>query len=240
MATNAAPPETELSTTTVADQGRLLTLGELAKLAEAVTSQVDIAPRSKRIHAVPDERMIRYYTTKGIIDKPSRSKDRTARYGSRHLAQLLAAKRLQFRGQTLDSIAQSLTALSTDELYAIADMPQSAIPSDLAPGAQPPARQAREFWSAQPTTRAALTLSASSLSPTQPSLDPTDVTAAAPVFKTHHTLQLAPNLTLVITGPAPDPQLTASIAALTAPLVALLATTTPPSYPTTTESRQTS
>ncbi|HWT85302.1 MAG TPA: MerR family transcriptional regulator, partial [Myxococcales bacterium] len=47
-----------------------------------------------RVSAAPDSRTVRYYTTLGLLDRPT-IEARQARYGERHLLQLLAIKALQ-------------------------------------------------------------------------------------------------------------------------------------------------
>ena len=51
---------------------------------------------------------IRYYTTLGLIDRASEMRGRTALYGTRHLVQLVAIKKLQAKGQSLAEVQQAL------------------------------------------------------------------------------------------------------------------------------------
>src|ERR1043165_8934989 len=62
------------------------------------------APKNGQVRAVPDERTIRYYGTLGLLDRPAAMRGRTALYGRRHLAQVVAIKRLQAIGRTLAEI----------------------------------------------------------------------------------------------------------------------------------------
>jgi DNA-binding transcriptional MerR regulator len=82
------------------------TLAEL--VAEAANRLAALpAPKNGQVRAVPDERTIRYYATIGLLDRPAAMRGRTALYGRRHLAQVVAIKRMQSAGHSLAEI-QSL------------------------------------------------------------------------------------------------------------------------------------
>ncbi|MEV4010145.1 MerR family transcriptional regulator [Nonomuraea angiospora] len=87
------------------------TIGELAERAAlALRASTDGAPAANgRVRDVPGERLIRWYTTIGLLDPPLTRRGRIAQYGRRHLLQLVAVKRLQAAGH---SIAQIQTALA--------------------------------------------------------------------------------------------------------------------------------
>ena len=120
------------------------TIAELTERAAAALADRD-APDSGRIRAIPDERGVRYYTTLGLLDRPT-LRGRTALYGPRHLAQLVAIKREQARGATLAEIQRTLPTLDDAALTELAGVA-------IAPPARPAARA--EFWRAQPVTAAA-------------------------------------------------------------------------------------
>ena len=61
-------------------------------------------PKNGQVRAVPDERTVRYYAALGLLDRPSAMRGRTAIYGKRHLAQVIAIKRLQSAGHSLADI----------------------------------------------------------------------------------------------------------------------------------------
>lgn len=61
-------------------------------------------PANGQVRPVPDERTIRYYAAIGLLDKPAAMRGRTALYGPRHLAQVVAIKRLQGAGRTLAEV----------------------------------------------------------------------------------------------------------------------------------------
>jgi DNA-binding transcriptional MerR regulator len=73
-----------------------------------------------RVSAAPDARTVRYYTTLGLLDRP-RIEGRQARYGERHLLQLLAIKALQAFDLPLAQIQQRLYARSDAELKALVE-----------------------------------------------------------------------------------------------------------------------
>lgn len=112
------------------------TLPEL--VAEVATRIAALpAPKNGQVRAVPDERTVRYYVTLGLLDRPSAMRGRTALYGPRHVAQVIAIKRLQTMGRSLAEIQQ---------LWPTLDDPTLARMSGVTVGgpARPPARA--EFW----------------------------------------------------------------------------------------------
>lgn len=98
---------------------------------------------SARVRELPDARTIRWYQTTGLVDRPAALRGRTALYEHRHLAQLVAIKRLQAAGRSLAAIQAELAGLSTPELERIAQLP----PSDEA---EPNGPVRPRFWSAPP------------------------------------------------------------------------------------------
>jgi len=73
-----------------------------------------------RVSAAPDARTVRYYSTLGLLDRP-RIENRQARYGQRHVWQLLAIKALQSLDLPLAQIQQTLYARSDTELRQLVD-----------------------------------------------------------------------------------------------------------------------
>ncbi|MBV8763176.1 MAG: MerR family transcriptional regulator [Deltaproteobacteria bacterium] len=79
------------------------TLAEL--VAEAASWIATLPPpKNGQVRAVPDERTVRYYAALGLLDRPAAMRGRTAIYGKRHLAQVIAIKRLQSAGHSLADI----------------------------------------------------------------------------------------------------------------------------------------
>ncbi len=66
---------------------------------------------SRRVRWRPDARLVRYYTTLGLLDRPAELRGRTAYYCDRHLLQLLAIKTLQARGLSLQTVQTELAGL---------------------------------------------------------------------------------------------------------------------------------
>jgi DNA-binding transcriptional MerR regulator len=122
---------------------------------------------SGRVRDLPDRRAVRYYTTLGLVDRPSGWRGRIALYGERHLLQLAAIKRLQARGLTLAQVQAELTAVDDATLRRLAGLPRGG-PDPAADGspalggedeaslsrAQASYPQARRFWSASGETTA--------------------------------------------------------------------------------------
>lgn len=91
-----------------------------------------------RVRELPDQRVLRWYTSIGVVDRPIGGRGRGARYGPRHLRQLVAVKQLQAHGLALAEIQARLAGIGDDELARIAPLP----PEVLAPAvvvAAPPA-----------------------------------------------------------------------------------------------------
>lgn len=99
-----------------------LTLEELAEAVERELGRRGFlgAQSDGRVSPAPDARTVRYYTTLGLLDRP-RIVDRQARYGRRHLLQLLAIKALQGESLPLAQIQERLYGRSEAELAALLD-----------------------------------------------------------------------------------------------------------------------
>ena len=97
-------------------------------------------PKNGQVRAVPDERTVRYYAALGLLDRPSAMRGRTAIYGKRHLAQVIAIKRLQSAGHRLADIQAMWPTLDDVTLGRLT-------------GVTLPARAravAKEFWKREP------------------------------------------------------------------------------------------
>lgn len=116
------------------------TLSELvAEVANRIAALP--APKNGQVRAVPDERTVRYYGTIGLLDRPAAMRGRTALYGVKHVAQVVAIKRLQAMGRSLSEIQ---TLWPTLDDATLARMSGVAMP-----GPPPPA--ARDaFWKRTP------------------------------------------------------------------------------------------
>ncbi|GII76089.1 hypothetical protein Sru01_10710 [Sphaerisporangium rufum] len=112
------------------------TIAELAEHA-AATLRRDAPPASGRVREVPNERLIRWYTTIGLLDPPLTRRGRVALYGRRHLLQLVAIKRRQAEGRSIAEIQAELAGATDSGLAAVARLPAAAPPA--APTAATPA-----------------------------------------------------------------------------------------------------
>ncbi|MCA2226863.1 helix-turn-helix domain-containing protein [Nonomuraea aurantiaca] len=95
------------------------TIRELAqRAADALRApaQPPAPPLNGRVRDVPGERLIRWYTTIGLVDPPLTRRGRIAQYGRRHLLQLVAIKRLQAAGRSIAEIQAALTGATDTTL----------------------------------------------------------------------------------------------------------------------------
>jgi len=118
------------------------TLSELAEEVAAVLRGYEAAANGQ-VRAVPDERSIRYYTTLGLLDRPGAMRGRTALYGKRHLAQVVAIKRMQTAGRSLAEIANLLPGFDDTTLAHVSGI---GVPKRGAP-----ASARTDFWRTAPT-----------------------------------------------------------------------------------------
>lgn len=102
-----------------------------------------------RIRDVPDRRVIRWYTTIGLVDRPVAMRGRTALYHHRHLLQLVAIKRRQAQGHALADIQAELAGATDDTLRRIVDGGENGAASTAPPDPSP--RTSARFWAAPPT-----------------------------------------------------------------------------------------
>ncbi|MDH2424531.1 MerR family transcriptional regulator [Sphaerisporangium sp. TRM90804] len=122
------------------------TIGELAERAAETLRPASQQPNG-RVRDVPNERLIRWYTTIGLVDPPLTRRGRVALYGRRHLLQLVAVKRRQAEGRSIADIQTELAGATDTALEGIALLP--APPAGRTPPPPPPARP--RFWAQRPT-----------------------------------------------------------------------------------------
>jgi hypothetical protein len=134
---------------------------ELVRRAAQALADGDVHSANGRVTPLPDRRVIRWYATIGLVDRPLASQGRSARYGPRHLLQLVAIKRRQAAGRTLAEIQVELAGATQATLARIAGVPADLLvdQSEAAtkPGALLPPKPdipvgARpRFWTTPPT-----------------------------------------------------------------------------------------
>jgi DNA-binding transcriptional MerR regulator len=207
------------------ENGRRYTITELADASAAALDALGIAARNGQVRDRPDVRTIRYYGTLGLIDPPAEMTGRTARYGGRHLLQVLAVKAVQARGDSLADAQRILVGASDEEL-------RSAIGPGLpaALGAVPPAGRAaareeidarqlpgRPFWRTSPAPPAAAGPAAapSAEVPESRTAEPGDAAIPRPLIA----VPLDAGVTLLIEGSAVGAIDTAALRAAAGPLL---------------------
>jgi DNA-binding transcriptional MerR regulator len=122
------------------------TITELAERAGAALADEPVRVNG-RVRETPNERLIRWYTTIGLVDPPSGRRGRTALYGPRHLLQLVAVKRRQAAGRAIAEIQAELTGATDATLRDIARLPE-----EITAGT-PPQRESRpRFWADPPSS----------------------------------------------------------------------------------------
>ncbi|MFD9941788.1 helix-turn-helix domain-containing protein [Nonomuraea sp. NPDC059023] len=132
------------------------TIGELAERA-ADALRPGLQRANGRIREVPGERLIRWYTTIGLVDPPLTRRGRLAQYGRRHLLQVVAVKRLQAEGHSIAEIQTRLTGATDATLEATAHLeppgsdPGGSLDGDLPDGTRDEGPRPR-FWASRPTT----------------------------------------------------------------------------------------
>lgn len=189
----------------------LLTLPEFAAVAAHAVQASGAAPDNRQAKPVPAERMIRYYTARGLLPRPG-TRGRALTYGRTHLLRLVAIKRLQGQGLSLDQIAERLEGMPVPEVESLAAIPPSAMPPDLddPESTAGPSRAAGRFWATAPEAEAP---EAAADGPAVTPLVVTDLRA----------VRLSDHVTLLVSGqlnalPAPD-----VLRSVAAPLLDLLA-----------------
>lgn len=178
------------------------TIHQLSREVEVRLAGGDV-PANGQVRAVPDERSIRYYTTLGLLDRPA-LRGRTALYGARHLAQLVAIKKLQAEGKALAEIQRILPTLDDAALSTLSGVELQA-----------PRRAAgrRDFWR-----------DAEDVAAPAPEVAPIEVAPASSPLTALLELNLGPGVRLVLqpARPATDADAAALLAAAS-PLLAELA-----------------
>jgi hypothetical protein len=175
------------------------TLDELvARVSDALGAAGYPGAPNGRVRELPDRRAIRWYTTIGLLDRPAGMRGRTALYGPRHLAQLVAIKRRQAQGRRLAEIQAELVGADDVTLSGIA-----GVVAEDGETAASPKRARPAFW-AQPVA-----------APPPPSTEPGD---AGPLLVG---VPLDGGAVLLLPA-APDPDDVAALRAAAAPLIDLL------------------
>jgi DNA-binding transcriptional MerR regulator len=187
------------------------TIAELADASAAALDALGIAARNGQVRDRPNVRTIRYYGTLGLIDPPAEMTGRTARYGSRHLLQVLAVKVVQARGDSLADAQRILVGASDEELRgaigpglpaALAGVPSPAL------AASPEGSDARraagyQFWRTSPALPAAV----------MPAAGPSAEVPPSRATEPGHNSESSPGSHLADAGMRPRPLVSVPLAA---------------------------
>jgi hypothetical protein len=104
-----------------------------------------------RVRGLPDRRVVRWYTTTGLVDRPT-MQGRTALYSPRHLLQIVAVKRRQAEGRSLADIQAELAGATDETLRKVAAVPDELIAAEPEGSEEPAPRPVRRqrFWADPP------------------------------------------------------------------------------------------
>jgi DNA-binding transcriptional MerR regulator len=123
------------------------TIDELVQRAAEALAAGEVRAPNGRVTVEPDRRVIRWYATIGLLDRPVRTRGRVARYRERHLLQVVAVKRRQADGRTLAEIQAELAGATDATLRRVAGLPGPPGP----PEPRAPEDNPRDgFWRAVP------------------------------------------------------------------------------------------
>ena len=116
----------------------------ISELVEEVERRIAALPKPQngQVRAVPDDRTVRYYGTIGLLDRPAAMRGRTALYNKKHVAQVVAIKRLQTMGRSLAEIQALWPTLD--------DATLSRMSGIELPGTSKKTAARKDFWKAEP------------------------------------------------------------------------------------------
>jgi DNA-binding transcriptional MerR regulator len=133
------------------------TLRQLKTLLEAALQELGVKRRNNQASDDPDVRTFRFYMDIGLLDRATVLEGRTGKFGLRHLMQLVAIRRLQSDGLTLNEIQGELLNITDEKLSELARLPDV---ERLEAGAVTPSRTTHPttptrdeaFWRQEPTS----------------------------------------------------------------------------------------
>lgn len=127
------------------------TLDELVgRVAAALDGPAYPGAPNGRVRDLPDRRVVRWYATTGLIDRPA-MQGRNAVYTVRQLLQIVAVKRLQAQGLSLAEIQAELAGATEHKLRSIAGVPDHLLDAPPAPALPVAPTQRTRFWADPPT-----------------------------------------------------------------------------------------
>src|SRR6516165_3344325 len=132
------------------------TLDELVRrVAHSLADPAYPGAPNGRVRDLPDRRVVRWYTTTGLVDRPA-MQGRTALYNARHLLQIVAVKRRQAEGRSLAEIQAELAGATDETLRRVAAVPDQLITGEPTRPQEPPPISSRRnrFWADPPAAAA--------------------------------------------------------------------------------------
>jgi DNA-binding transcriptional MerR regulator len=97
------------------------------RVAAALAGPAYPGAPNARVRDVPDRRTVRWYSTIGLVDRPAAMRGRTALYGTRHLLQIVAIKRLQAQGLSIAQIQAQLVGATDATLRRVAAIDEAVL-----------------------------------------------------------------------------------------------------------------
>lgn len=102
-----------------------VTLSDLSQACRILANRLNLDDGdNRRVQWDLQPRVIRYYTTLGLLDRACEKRGKSMYYGARHLFQLLAIKKLQGQGLSLAQIQPKLLGASDQEMAEFLEMPE--------------------------------------------------------------------------------------------------------------------
>lgn len=101
---------------------------------------------SRRVRWNPNPRLVRYYTTLGLLDRPKGVRGQVVHYGPRHLLQLLTVKVLQAEGFPLQEIQEKIYRQPDESLQELSGLPDDWLENVLADIPAKPEPDRSVFW----------------------------------------------------------------------------------------------
>jgi hypothetical protein len=99
------------------------TLEELTAEVARQLQSLSLSMKNGQVADVPNSRVVRYYQTVGLLRRPHQ-RGRTAFYGPMHVVEIVAIKRLQARGLSLDEVRAMMFGKTDGQLRTLADLPE--------------------------------------------------------------------------------------------------------------------
>lgn len=202
----------------------------LALAGSALAGRYSGAPNG-RVREVPDQRVVRWYTSIGLVDRPFGGRGRGARYGERHLRQIVAVKQLQGQGLPLAEIQARLAGIDDVALAELTPLPADVLAVEPAAAGAAPAvadRPAAGVASTRPDDAAPAEPDGAGPVGREPAGGPGAPDVAYAQSRRFWTIEVAPASRRPVTSPdAPAPAVEPLAAVRLAPDVLLILPGTP-------------